>query len=1006
MQLDISNVEDSLRTFILEYRSGNRDIRQLVSSESMRAQENVSISSEATIQAIGGIQKRLNGLILEAEVQIDQARRERLLHSLKFPGLNERRNQVSEAYENTFQWIFMGDAGPSQEDTTGFGLEDVDLADPSGASWDIFSNWLRSTAQIYWISGKPASGKTTLVKYVLNHPKTDAYLNIWSPRTLKISHFFWRPGNKMQQSIKGLLCSLLYQLLDNSVAATNYVLQYIQDQKSGVKDTDTDWSVSEVRSIFLQILSSYERPICIFIDGLDEVDPADGPLELLDLVEQFPRCRNMKLCLASRPEPLLQGRLSAYPHLRLQDLTRADLDRYARDHIKLTRAIHDEDTVNSSWSSNAPWHPHPIKSIVDKAEGVFLWLVLAIKSVNKGFAFGDTLSMIQERISCLPGDLTKLYKDMWNRACEDSPEAYRQIAALYFRLILFDTQDLEPFGIKKLSVLQLMLASTSIADKLLDAIEKPSDLVPEEKMLKECREIERSLELYCFGLLETIQEMTRDQVVGWYGSRYNTLWSYYGRRRLLFIHRTAEDFLLDTVDGKEILGRDASSESSILFRWIKAHLATSQLYADTHNDFTFTRVANSAEAYTFFLYSNYANFGPYDPNFKRTIFYFERLCGSGQLLSGRSGGMGRFCGGVDFLKVAGRICCDESIWPITKRRTLSTVTISEILLNLCDNNRLFDLPCNRYQVEHRINTLLHEGADPNWRGTTFMPERCFNGEYSRVHTPFTAYLTRVLETTVAVMRIKPYHIAEVLGNLHAFLSHSAHLGHMLAVIFSNHHSLDGNAYSYSSETMDHTCGEFLGFEQMFFTSGNSVFVSFSAHTIIEALLDYVRAEFKHPQFREEVRYGEIMRLIVSIQEHLDNWSKRSDDRIIGIFAPDGEESERQGAVWYVPCKEGPAGVANELLKESGFSSMIKQSSCARRCGIISKLVQQTSWTVQAEGLEETLDSFAELGIIVRVDCEMRDTQGWVDKFRNKTSVEEGFADCIEVAQSCLGSLVT
>ncbi|KAK7735998.1 hypothetical protein SLS63_003516 [Diaporthe eres] len=174
-QLELSNVEDNLRNFILEYQSGTRDIKQLVSSESLRTREHISTSSKAIFQAIGGIQKTLNSLAFEADVQVDQARRERLLQSLKFPGFNERRNQVSEAYERTFQWIFMGDDGPTQSDPTGSDwedsdwedsdLEDIDLADPPEASWDLFSNWLSSTAPVYWISGKPGSGKTTLVKY-------------------------------------------------------------------------------------------------------------------------------------------------------------------------------------------------------------------------------------------------------------------------------------------------------------------------------------------------------------------------------------------------------------------------------------------------------------------------------------------------------------------------------------------------------------------------------------------------------------------------------------------------------------------------------------------------------------------------------------------------------------------------------------------------------------------------------------------------------------------------
>lgn len=999
-QLDLSNVDDNLRAFILEYRSGSRDIKQLVSSEGLRTREQHSTSSKATFQAIGGMQKALNRLTLEADIQLDQTRRERLLQSLKFPGFNERRNQVSEAYERTFQWIFMGDDGPTQEYPTGSDMEDIDLADPSEASWDLFSNWLSSTADIYWISGKPGSGKTTLVKYVLKQPKTAAYLDIWSPQILIISHFFWRPGNKMQRNIKGLLCSLLYQLLDNSVAATNYVLQCIQDQRSGVKDADTDWSVPELQSIFLQILSSYERPVCIFIDGLDEVDPADGPLELLDLVEQFPRCRNTKLCLASRPEPVLQRRLSAYPHLRLQDLTRADLDRYARDHIKLTGAIDDEDTVNSSWSSNAPWHP--IESIVVKAEGVFLWLVLAIQSVNKGFAFGDTLAIIQERIACLPGDLTKLYKDMWNRACEDNPKAYRQTAALYFRLILLD------FDLG-LSILQLMLASTSIADRLLNAIENPLNLVPEELMLKECKDLGRRLELYCFGLVECTQFTSDEEVVGWYGPQYSRLWSCYGQRLANFIHRTARDFLLDTVEGKEILSHDASSESSILFRWFKANLATSQLYTETPKGHPpgGKCLINRAEIYTYLLEMEYDKFGPCDPNFRRIIFYFERLCSSGQLLSGRHSRKARFCGGVDFLNVAASICCGESIWPVAKMRTFSTVTVSEVLLNLCDSDPTGFEDYNRSHVEHRINTLLREGADPNWRGTAFTPDHSFAQTHSQVRTPFIAYLRRVLGMTGSTTRFGHDSIVEVLGNLHDFLSQSAHLGHTLAIDLMHLHSDDVCELCITRSTCH--C-------DINIVSGDYVFVSFSAHIILQALLNYMSEVVELSRCRETAKYGEIKSLIVGIQKYLDNWSEAQDCHVIGRFIcersgqHDVSKNGSQGmmAVWYVPSKECPVEITNGLmealdcsLKEEGPHRLISIED-----GITSRLVHQISWTVQAQGLDDTLAALTRLGVIANLDCELHDMQGWVDKFREQRSGDGSFPDGIKVAQSYLDGLNT
>ncbi|KAI7772885.1 hypothetical protein LA080_014557 [Diaporthe eres] len=151
-----------------------------------------------------------------------------------------------------------------------------------------------------------------------------------------------------------------------------------------------------------------------------------------------------------------------------------------------------------------------------------------------------------------------------------------------------------------------------------------------------------------------------------------------------------------------------------------------------------------------------------------------------------------------------------------------------------------------------------------------------------------------------------------------------------------------------------------------------ILVSVSAHTILQALLDCIDRELEHPQDREEARYADIMWLISSIQKHLDIWSTRNDDRIIGRFAREGVENDSPfqnwKPVWYLPLEEGPSGFTNELMREL------------------------FPWTVRAEGFDETWESFAELGILAKVDFEVHDVQGWVDKFQKQRSADGSFAD--------------
>ena len=72
---------------------------------------------------------------------------ESILTSLLFPEIDMRHSKISEAHANTFAWIFEQDVTP-------------------------FKSWLRCSSEVFWINGKAGSGKSTLMKYVADHPQT------------------------------------------------------------------------------------------------------------------------------------------------------------------------------------------------------------------------------------------------------------------------------------------------------------------------------------------------------------------------------------------------------------------------------------------------------------------------------------------------------------------------------------------------------------------------------------------------------------------------------------------------------------------------------------------------------------------------------------------------------------------------------------------------------------------------------------------------------------------
>lgn len=531
-----------------------------MSSEGLKTRDHVSLEALRINKGVEQVYQKVDFLVAQEDTQT----RERFLQSLRYPDFNQRRNQVDDAHNGSLKWIFDGHE-----------LDDSDGSEAGSFNikWDSFSKWLSSTDSVYWISGKPGSGKTTVVKYILDHEQTKQNLNVWSPGCLIASHYFWRPGSRMQKNLEGLFCSLLYQLLGANSAALGTVMSV-----SGEKNSYTDWSSAELRSAFLTALDSCPNGVCLFLDGLDEIDPEDGTKsgipEFLDLASEVSQRSNVKLCLASRPDPyILHMRLSTYPRLQLQDLNYKDLFAYAKDHVKCP----DIDISDN--------HYDPIKSLVHKAEGVFMWLILATKSVNEGTMYHDSTELLRERINRLPKDLDDLYQDMWARAGADSPEEYRQMAALYFKLLLLETRG----HYLRLNIFDLMLATTPISDRVLDNLNKGPNLVSQDLILKTWQEVERKLRVYTVGLVvepapksETEMGRLPPMHEELYGRMYERVLPLARRSPLTFIHRTAYDFLSDTDSGHKILTYDTSSEFSIKIRFMRLWFANVALYPDEH----------------------------------------------------------------------------------------------------------------------------------------------------------------------------------------------------------------------------------------------------------------------------------------------------------------------------------------------------------------------------------------------------------------------------------------
>jgi len=325
---DFKKLDQPLRHFISQYALGYTKLQDLVSTEALSIRSHTTnetlraenaVKSHVTVELSTVKTQLMSHMMIGLENASDQIsqgveklgiatmhvkRREQFLASLKYPSMNERRNHITPSFGNTSEWILDEDDSEDDSEADGSTLSAEDRV-KAEKPWDNFNDWLKSDNSIYWISGKPGSGKSTLVKFVISSPRAQALLNMWSPNTLVLSHFLWKPGSRMQNNIKGLLCSLLHQALSHNMDVLDSALEI----SPSTKDSDTDWSVSELKHACQSVFLSYPSPLCIFIDGIDEICDEDGAIALMEVVAGFRAIPRVKVCVAGRPELRFSRRL-------------------------------------------------------------------------------------------------------------------------------------------------------------------------------------------------------------------------------------------------------------------------------------------------------------------------------------------------------------------------------------------------------------------------------------------------------------------------------------------------------------------------------------------------------------------------------------------------------------------------------------------------------------------------------------------------------------------------
>lgn len=348
---------------------------------------------------IADVLSHLDNLIVDARGTKDKLN---LLQSLCYDGMDVRKEAIHQTHANTYEWIF------SSNDQRG---ETAHLRE-----------WLRSGTGIFWVSGKPGSGKSTLMKFIHGHDRTNELLKHWAGQRQIVvaSHYFTVNGNDTQKSQAGLLRAICADMARQCPDTFLDIWQHIGRTQSFVTNPWLDnvpqiqWSVSTLRHMLGSIqhtpLRHRDHDLCFvfFIDGLDE-NSGDHE-ELTEILQQLTTSSHVKICAASRPWNVFEKAFGSNEDARLymHHLTQEDVRVFVRDRIGMDEHFQQLIVEDKKAARDI------IDSIMRRAEGVFLWVYLVERQVHRSLLAGDGLETLRKRVLDTPADLGAYFKHMFD----------------------------------------------------------------------------------------------------------------------------------------------------------------------------------------------------------------------------------------------------------------------------------------------------------------------------------------------------------------------------------------------------------------------------------------------------------------------------------------------------------------------------------------------------------------------------------------------------------------
>ncbi|KAF4431492.1 P-loop containing nucleoside triphosphate hydrolase [Fusarium acutatum] len=406
---DIENIRNTLQTTFIDISKKSDYLIKQIESVKLKLDQAVDDQPKG-IEHIIELQKRFEA----SQSAKQESKCHQILKAIAFQDIRMRRQEIGniELAKETFEWMVKDEMVP-----------------PSHRHLkQSFRSWLEKGQGIFHITGKPGSGKSTMMNFLANHPETRSQLDKWARNGNSIviaSVFLWDLGSAEQKNIDGIYRTILYTILSEHRELIPQVFENLWNALSEeplMSQQHLEMSRNEIKIGLQKLITDSTRSYqyCFFIDGLDEFHDENIPnYSLANQLDHWASHQGIKICVSSRECAPWTTYFVEFPRLRIHLTTEQDIRRMIDKNLSDDRHLKTFDPTASEKFVNR---------FVNMANGVFIWVKLVLHELEAELNSEVSLDALYQVLDTFPKQLKEFYDRILLKV--DKPEAWAVLDVL------------------------------------------------------------------------------------------------------------------------------------------------------------------------------------------------------------------------------------------------------------------------------------------------------------------------------------------------------------------------------------------------------------------------------------------------------------------------------------------------------------------------------------------------------------------------------------------------